>query len=537
MAFGVKQQNLPALIQSLAGPAVWPHPVGDISLIETHISWIVLTGDYAYKIKRPLNLGFLDFTTLERRRHACLEELRLNRRTAPSLYLGVVALCGSEDAPEIVNIDEDPDDVIEYAVRMREFPQEQQLDRYLAAGSLGGADMEALAGHVAGFHQSIPPAGADRPRDDVAKLTRFCRGNFDTLAELIDDSADVDTLQRLRDWTESQLATLAQRIGQRREDGFVRECHGDLHLSNLVRLDSGFAAFDCIEFDPDLRWMDVISEMGYLVMDLAARQRVDLAWRLLNRYLELTGDYQGVVLLRLYIVYASMVRAKIAAIHAEQEESGSAAFMEQARHYRMHLALAERAIRPRRPVLLITHGLSGSGKTWLSSRLASALPAIRIRSDVERKRLAGLAPADRSDSPVGGGLYDEETTGRTYVRLRDCASAVLTAQFDCIVDAACLKSKQRRLFADLARDAGAELLILECKASESVLRERIMQRAWDGADASEADWSVLRNQIGALEELDDDERRHTITIDCSDTIDALRVTGAICSKLGRDAGD
>ena len=537
MASSVKQQNFPALIRSLTDPAPWPHPVDDISLIETHISWIVLTGEYAYKIKRPLDLGFLDFTTLERRRAACLEELRLNRRTAPSVYLGVVALCGSEDAPRIVDLEDNPGDVIEYAVRMREFPQERQLDRYLAAGELDGNDMEKLAGHVAGFHQSIPPAGDDRPHNDLARLTGFCRDNFDTLATLIDDSADVATLERLRGWTVRQLEALAPRIEQRRADGFVRECHGDMHLSNIVRLDEGFAAFDGIEFDPELRWMDVASEMGYLVMDLAARQRVDLAWRLLNRYLELTGDYQCAALLRLYIVYASMVRAKIAAIRAEQHTPGSPVFMEQARHYRMHLALAERAIRPRRPVLLITHGLSGSGKSWLTSRLATALPAIRARSDIERKRLAGLAATDSSDSPVSGGLYDAETTERTYARLRDCARDVLSGDFDCIVDAAFLKRDQRRLLADLARDTGAEMLILECKASESVLRDRIMQRAWDGADPSEADWSVLRHQVGALEELDADERQKTITVDCSETVDALRVTGAICRKLGRDAGD
>lgn len=530
----MRQYDSQVLLRALGEAGSWPHPVGDIRLVETHISWILLTGDFAYKLKRPLDLGFLDFTTLEKRRDACLEELRLNRRTAPELYVDVVAICGDPARPRIEKHSDEPDDVFEYAVRMHEFDQEDQLDQQLAAGELECENMVELAGHVAGFHGSIPRATADDPWDGVDRLRRLARENFEVLEPLVDDTADRETLGRLRDWTRQELESLSRRIEQRLADGFVREGHGDLHLSNITRFRGRYVAFDCIEFDPSLRWMDVMCEAGFLVMDLAARHRVDLAWAFLNRYLELSGDYDGTSLLRFYIVYASMVRSKIAGIRAEQDQPGSQTYSEQARQYRMHLALAERATRPRRPLLLLTHGYSGAGKSFITQRLANALPAIRVRSDLERKRLHGISPQDNTGADPGRGIYDPSASNELYRHLRDCAGAVLAGHFDVIVDASFLTHAHRTLFFDLARDTRAELVILNCRAEDKVLRSRIRQRS---GDASDADIEVLNYQQQHADPFTELEKHYVVTVDTNDETDPLRVTGAICSRLGRENVD
>lgn len=533
MAPGTMQQSTPALIEALRQPQAWPHPVTEFSIIQTHISWVLLTGEFAYKMKRPLNLGFLDFSTLQKRRDACLEEVRLNHRTAPDMYLDVVAICGTDQSPRVLSLDEAGEDVIEYAVRMRQFAQRDKLNNAIADDHLELRDMDRLAQHVAGFHGAIPRARENDPWNGYPWIARLCRDNFETLAPLVDDAREADTLEQVRTWSNETLEQLRPLIEKRKQQGFVRECHGDLHLSNIVRSGNDFAAFDCIEFDPALRWMDVASEIGFLVMDLAVRQRTDLGWRFLNRYLEMSGDYGAAELLRLYIVYASMVRAKIAGIRAEQEAEGNTVYMEQARHYRSHLGLAERASRPRRPLLLLTHGVSGAGKSWLSAQLACALPAIRVVSDIERKRIHGLLPGQSSDSPVGGGIYDDQADQATYDRLYECARSILGGDFDCIVDASFLSQQQRQRFIHLAVELGGQPLIAECIASDSVLRDRLMQRAWDGADASEADWAVLQHQIQHRDPLTDQERRITVSFDGTEAIDALRAAGTIWQKLGR----
>ncbi|MDH3588825.1 MAG: AAA family ATPase [Gammaproteobacteria bacterium] len=530
------QQNLPPLIQALCRPEVWPHPVQGVRVIETHISWILLTGDYAYKIKRPLDLEFLDFSTLEKRRAACEAELRLNARVAPDLYQSVVAISGSESRPVVSELDGHEQPVLEYAVRMREFQQDLQLDRQLQSGDLTLSDMDELASVVAVIHEQAPRSTPDDAWGTVEAIAKPALDNFSMLEPLIDDAGDRSTLLRLAEWTTTQIALLRPRFEERRKTGFVRECHGDLHLSNLARFEGNIVAFDCIEFDPALRWRDVMSESGFLVMDLAARQRIDMAWRFLNRYLELTGDYHGVALLRFYIVYASMVRAKIAAIRAEQDIPGTPVYTEAARHYRMHLALAERATRPRTPVIIATSGLSGAGKTWLTSRLACVFPAIRMRSDIERKRLYGSGQ-QTDGTEIEGGLYNPDTTRATYEYLRDRARDLLAANFDVIVDATFLKCEQRKLFLDLARESAASLVILRCVADDSVLRERILQREWDGADASQATRAVLAHQQTTAEPLTDEEQAFTISVDTSQETDPLRVAGDICRKLGREISD
>lgn len=492
------------LIETLRNPALYPHPAGHVEVIETHISWVILTGPFAYKIKKPVNLGFLDFGTLEKRRFYCEEELRLNRRLAPQLYLEVVAIGGTAEAPVLAK-----EPAIEYAVRMRQFPQDALLDRLLAQGELAPGQIDAIAREVARFHGDAAVAPPDNPFGTAQAAHQPVLENFAQIGERMPDEA---ALERLHAWSEKEYAAHAAEFGARKAGGFVRECHGDLHLGNMALLDGQIVLFDCIEFNENLRWIDVMSEIAFLAMDLEDRGYPGFAHRFLNAYLERTGDYAGLRVLRYYLVYRAMVRAKVACIRARQPGAAAAEREQALALYREYIGLAERFTRPARPWLAITHGLSGSGKTTCTQAVVEQPGAIRIRSDVERKRLFGLAPEARSGSALDRGLYTQEAHRLTYQRLEDLARMVLEAGYPVIVDAAFLRRTERDDFRNLAQSLGVRFAILDFQADETVLRGRVAARQQQGRDASEANLEVLERQIASHEPLQPDELAWSLCI-------------------------
>lgn len=475
------------------------YPVGEMRLIETHISWVLLAGDYAYKIKKPVDLGFLDFSTLALRLQACDEEVRLNRRLAPDYYLGVVAITGSPDAPRLGGAGE----AFEYAVQMRRFSPEDTLDHLAQRGELGVDQIDRLAARVAHFHQNeCAVASADSPWGEPEAIARPVAENFQLLIERLPDSA---LLKQLRDWSEAEHRRLTLLMKERKRAGYVRECHGDLHLGNLAWVNGELVIFDCIEFSPALRWIDVISEVAFCYMDLLHRGQDELAMRFLNAWLEATGDYEGIALLRYYAVYRAMVRAKVAALRAGQA-GGEAERAE----VDACLRLAERLAQSAQPQLWITHGLSGSGKTTQTQSLLQREGRIRLRSDVERKRLAGLDALARGGA--GEGLYTQQAGECTYRHLAHLAGKLLDAGWPVIVDAACLRRWQRDLFRDLARRRGVGFRILDVQADPSVLCERIAGRAAQGRDASDADPGILQHQMETAQSLEEDELDSVVAV-------------------------
>ncbi len=489
----------------------FPHPVERVQLLQTHISWVLLTGPYAYKLKKPVDLGFLDFSTLARRRHVCEEELRLNRRFAPELYLAVLPVLEGPGGPRIAPSIASPGEaageggeeaVVDYAVQMRQFPQEARLDRMLAAGRLSRRHLEEAARAVAAFHRQAPAAGPGLPYGRPAQVLAPALENFAQLAPLL-GGPEAARLERLRAWTLARHEALQPLLRERRRQGRVREVHGDLHLANLVLLEGRVLPFDCIEFSEPLRWIDVLSDVAFLMMDLMARGHPELAWRFLDVYLEETGDQEGLGVLPWYLVYRALVRAKVAAL---QDAQAGRAPGEACRAY---LALAEELAGPRPTPLVLMHGLSGSGKSTLAGELLEALGAVRLRSDVERKRLAGLAPLATSGSGLDQGLYGPAMTERTYARLLALARAVLEAGLPCIVDATFLRREQRAPFRALARELGVPLVILRCEAPEAELRRRVAARR---GDASEADLRVLEAQEGRLEPVGPEEADQVLTV-------------------------
>jgi hypothetical protein len=511
----LRQQQLLEALCAPRSPIISSKAPRKPKLEETHISWVLLAGHDAYKIKKAVDLGFLDFSTLELRRFYCAEELRLNRRLAPDLYLGVVTIGGSMDRPVLGK-----EPAIEHAVHMRRFAQTSLMDRMLEHGLVTPAHIDKLAAVIADFHRALPPAAANSPFCAVAEIERAAFQNFAPLPQLLSTPNDVAMLESVRKASVLEFSACKPLFRQRAAAGCVRECHGDLHLGNIVVLKDLPTPFDCIEFSPALRWIDVISEIGFTVMDLLARGRPQLAWRLLNAYLESTGDYSGCGVLRFYLAYRAMVRAKIAAIRASQR--GGAKARHELQDCRSYLDLAHDCLARGRPALIITHGLPGCGKSTFAQLALERLGAIRIRSDVERKRLFGLAALADSKAQTGADIYSNDATRRTYARLHVLARGLLAAGFTVIVDAAFVLHAERDDFRALAREMAAPFVIATLHTDAAVLAERLAQRNTRRNDASEADISVMQKLLDVQEPLRDEEQDSRVTFINNGDVDKLR---------------
>ena len=494
-------------INKLLQPSVYEHPTDHIELIETHISWVILTGDFAYKIKKPVNFGFLDFSTLEKRQRYCEQELRLNRRLAPTIYLEVVAVSGTEEKPVISKHGK----AFEYAVKMRQFPQAAQLDHMLAAGGVKTEHMDRIAHMVADFHQTADIANNSVDYGRPSLVYHPAEENFLQIYQHLDAETYADKLTILEQWCRNEFRKLEVVFAQRKADGFIRECHGDMHLRNLLWLNDNPVAFDCIEFNDNLRWIDVISEIAFLIMDLQHQKQEKLANHFLNSYLEATGDYAGLAVLPFYLCYRAMVRAKVSALRLEQKNLSTKEKHDTEKEFISYLELALTYTQRTPPKLIIMHGLSASGKSSVSQELLDATGAIRIRSDVERKRLFKSTSGSTDTN-----IYSEDATQQTYERLINLASIIIDAGYSVIVDATFLQRENRKLFQQLAKQLQTPFVILQLTAPDDVLRQRIIQRS---NDVSDADLAVLEQQLARQKPLLPEEIKASIHIDTEAPLD------------------
>ena len=488
--------------------AAFPERLAGVERIDTHLSTVLLAGQYAYKFRKPVKFGFLDFSTLELRHRDCLEELRLNQRTAPAIYCDVVAVVGDLEAPRIS--DGPPtDDALEFAVRMRRFDPAMTFDRLAERKELAIALMDRLASKVAALHRDAARAPATMGTPEM--VLRWCDENFVEMRALVQSAADRERLDTLARWANDEWKNRRALMATRAASGCIRECHGDLHLANVVLFDGAPTLFDAIEFNVELRCIDVISDVAFMFMDLADHRLDAHAWRFISAYLEMTGDYGGLALLRWYAVYRALVRAKIALIRLHQPHVPQHVRLREHISFEEYVELAERLRRPGARVLAVMTGLSGSGKSTVAQCLAAALGGVRIRSDVERKRLHGMAPQDAS----GGRIYSEAENVRTYERLAALAAEALDAGVPAVIDAACLKPAERRLFRALAASRGATVVLVVCEAPDDMLRSRLRERAAAATDASEATVQVMDWQLRWREPLDADDQAIATIIDTS----------------------
>lgn len=482
------------MITALLRSRAYPHPTGPITLVETHISWVVLTGSYAYKVKKPVNFGFVDFSSLQKRRHFCHEELRLNQRLAPDLYLDLVEIHGPAEQANV----EGSGTVIDVAVRMRQFDQSGLLPQALEAGAVSGEQLERFAEKLATFQSGAavaPPEGCFGTPEAVSAPAL---ANLEVLSRL----HKLDQDDPLLGWTNEEARRLNAIFARRLVQSRVREGHGDLHLGNLVLHQGEVMAFDCLEFNPGLRWIDVLSDVAFLAMDLQQRGMEVFAGRVLSRWLNTTGDYLALSAWPWYLTYRALVRAKVIALRLEQivDPSGSdtMALHEQLSSYLKQAGRSSR-LGEGPGALILTHGVSGSGKSHVANQLCRRHGWIHLRSDVERLRLFGLW-GTTIDPVRQGGRYDQGITEELYSSiLLESARAILKAGLTAVVDATFLKQSQRAPFLKMAASMKASVVILVFPVSLGLAKERISRRMKENVDPSEADHSVLMQQWSSVE--------------------------------------
>jgi aminoglycoside phosphotransferase family enzyme len=492
---------LPTSLELLMDPRAYPHEARAIQLIETHIAWILLTGEFAYKVKRPVTLPFLDLAAPERREFLCREELRLNRRFASDLYVGVCNITADEAGAKI----DGTGHVIDHAVKMRQFDRTEELDTLLLSHRIEPAELAAFGSELARVHATLPTANPTEPWGHAESVRSTMLRNLDECIQVAGQLVDIERLRALRVPLEQELAASSAWMTQRRICGRVRECHGDLHCSNIVRRQSRLVAFDCLEFEPAFRWIDVADEVAFLLADMHALRRPAHMQAFLGGYLEASGDYHACRYLDLYAVHRSLVRAKVTALSAAGA-TGAAASGTARELCEAHLSCAHSRLAPKQPILVLMSGLSGSGKTWLAKQLAMPFAAIHIRSDIERRRLAGLSPTERSGSAVGQGLYSGEINSRLHQHLLAAAESTLSGGYTTIVDATFSRREDRRQFAELATRLGTRVCLVHCHAPLDVLRSRVEERERGGADPSEANLAVLEWQRKHYEPVIADEQ-------------------------------
>lgn len=512
----------PVLIERLLEPAAYPHPTAGIRVVETHISWVILTGPFAYKLKKPVTLGFVDYGTLDRRRRSCEGEVAVSGRFAPDLYVGVVPITGCEAAPQVGGAGEP----IEWAVKLVQFDEADRLDARFEAGRLTAADCRMLGEAIADLEARLPVAASATPWGTGDSVLEAASINLAAIrAELPDAAVTVDGIGA---WLREQLTIHALLLAVRKATGRVRACHGDLHLANVVLHAGRMTPFDAIEFKENLRWIDVANDVAFLAMDLESRGRPDLAAQVVSSWVEAADDHAALALLPVYETYRAIVRASIAAIRAGQ---GCAASRAEAMRY---LDLAERLTQPRRPVLLVTSGVSGSGKSTVAADLVGALSAVRIRSDVERKRLAGMRSTDRPDDDAATeALYGEAQTRRVYERLATLAGVGLAAGANVVVDAACTRRWQRAALAAAAEARRVPMVWIAFDLPAEAAMARVEARLAHGGDPSDASADVVRAQVAAMEPIGDDEAAARRTVVRVSAADVEAGTAAVVARVVR----
>jgi len=487
----------------------FPHSVSENQLIETHISWVLLTGEFAYKIKKPVRFDFLDYTDLQQRYRFCLEEVELNRRYAPEIYEQVVPIYQVNDHYWFGELAEPDGKLVDYAVKMKQFPQSALVASRLNSPQLTGATVEQFGRQLAQFHQSILTADHPEPFCHPVEIHNQSQDNFIFLTEVMRGSEREKQLRRLEGWSYQEFLRVKTLMEQRKNLHLVRKCHGDLHLKNMIQLPDGkLLPFDGIEFNEAFQWNDISSEVAFPFMDFCARGRPDLGWRLLNAWMEETEDYVALELIRFYTVYRAMVRAKVTWLNPahhtpqsiqEHQIANSISPNPLAGPWDRYLQVAQEFAFERRPQLVITHGFSGSGKSTHAMHWIEKNGGIRLRTDAIRKSSCHCLSTTQRYSPAINRLV--------YSRAYEWARMALQNQINAVVDATFLNRQQRTDFHELAVDLGVPFSILDCSAPLEEMERRIQQRQ---NDPSEASLEVLHQQIKTHEPLTSAEKQFVL---------------------------
>jgi aminoglycoside phosphotransferase family enzyme/predicted kinase len=561
---GDRAIEVKTLIEALSRPEAYAHSAEAIEVHQTHISVVFLAGPFAYKLKKPVNLGFLDFSTLDKRKHYCEEEVRLNRRLAPQVYLGVVPIASepeahardegggmSDEGRRVNNCINDlypspliphpsslrfggSGPVVEWAVQMKRLPSAATLENRLLRDEVNASQIRVLAERIAAFHRAAQSNERISSFGRFAAVAHNARENFKQAEPLLGATVSLVVFERVRALTEVHLARHHDLIESRAEHGVPRDTHGDLHLDHVYLFPdqappNDLLMIDCIEFADRFRFADPVADMAFLTMDLAFHGRRDLARIFTEAYFQTSGDAEGRSLAPFYCAYRSVVRAKVEGMELCAKEIDAEERRQAERRARAHwlLALGELQEPAKRPALLLVGGLPGSGKSTLARSLAQAASFSVLRSDVIRKELAGVAEssaeAPRSHAPAwersvptpergNEGIYTEAWTERTYAELLQRGERLLWLGGRVLIDANFRADWQRQAFFDAARRWGVPVLFIHCHAAQEVTRTRLQSR-WH--DASDADWRIYERLDQTWQPVRPEWRRLTYVLDTS----------------------
>ncbi len=503
--------HFPPFIVAMQDAGFYPHPVNEVLVLQTHISYVVLAGDYAYKLKKAVNLGILDYGSLEKRHHCCREELRLNGRFAPQIYLDIQAIVATSSGFRLAS--EDTAGAIEYCIRMRRFDQQCLFSRMLERGELSQTLVERLAIKLVRFH-----ADAVVQKTSLRRLRGVIESTLSLASPYLSQLEGEAAFGEINRFCTGFLSEQTEVLAKRRREDHIRECHGDLHLNNIVLFDGAPVIFDGIEFNEDLRCTDVMAEIAFPVMDLEARGRPDLANILLNTYLEESGDWEGVAVLPLYLVYRATVRGWVHAKLADEPGLSDCEREDALSRARQYFRLAGRYTRPTDLQAWTMHGLSGAGKSTVARAVCRAHGAIHLRSDAVRKHLAGVALHIHQTVPENAGIYAPSMTRTTYTRLLELAEVCLRAGFSVVLDARYPLHRQRSQVMVLGRRLGVPVTILACLCPWPLLKRRLAARIGDISDAGP---TLLEQQVQELEPPLGDELGATQFIDTTEAPEQL----------------
>ncbi len=507
--------NLPPLITKMLSPDFYPHQVTQtIELLQTHISFVFLTGKYAYKVKKPMNFGFLDFSSLDKRLHFCQEEIRLNRRLCPDLYLDVRAITGEKEKFGFAKDIQDLRDqiVVEYAIQMLQFPQENLLINLFEQDKLTVEHVTEIGKQLAKFHQQADTNEHISSFGTIAAVQAVAEDNYEHTVKYIGLAQTQTQFDQIRAYTQKFFTENAHLFSDRIAAHKVKECHGDVHLKNICVYNGNIQIFDCIEFNEPFRNSDVIYDAAFLLMDLQYRDRHDLANAFLNTYLEQTGDYTAVVLLPLYCSMRAYVRAKVTSFLLDDPNIPQTvkdnAREEASAYYKLAWQYTQQ---PQQGQIIIMSGLSGAGKSTVARNLAQKISAIHIRSDAVRKHLAGIDLMERGSEEI----YTSEMTAKTYGNLLEWGLLIANQGFNVILDAKYDRVALRAAVIEQAQAHNLPLHILYCTADSTVLQQRLGDRTVLNNDIADATADLIASQRAQFEALSEVEQLQAITIDTS----------------------
>lgn len=504
-------------INSLLSVTAYPEPTGSVSLIQTHVSWIFVTDRFVYKIKKPVDFGFLNFTTLDRRRFYCEEEVRLNRRLCPDIYLGVADL---RETPDGVRFGGEGK-VVDYAVRMKRLPEERMLHRLLDEGKVTDENIREIARTIALFHLTAERGEEIDRCGEIDAITRNWNENFSQGAAFIGITASEGDFHLIREWVTSFIAEHRALFASRVAGGFIRDCDGDIHSENICLAERVYI-FDCIEFNNRFRYSDTAADIAFLLMDLDYHRAGRFAQLFLDEYISVTGDSRVVELLDFYKTYRAFVRGKVESFRlrdpAIPDAEKEAARERAGRYFRLARGYVLRRRLP--PALIITCGLTGSGKSVIASELSFELGLEVCRSDVLRKELAGIPISERRLESYDTGLYSPSFTRATYAELLRRGEEALKSGRGIIIDASFRRNADRRLFRALADRFSAPFFIVHTTCPEDVIRERLDARMARADEPSDGRWEIFQRQREEFEPLDGDREDEIIV----DTTGEIRAT-------------